>query len=121
MGIKSHARVLDGTAKSILVVEHQGIEIIGDKESAVTNTSVVATLFNKTGLYIISDTDNENTSIVAVINTDGLLSAVKIAGPATMTITKDNAATVNIYIENDVLKVQNLLGVNIDVEVKPYV
>ncbi len=119
--MKVNSKVLDGTGKSLLVVQHEGMEVKGDKYAAIADTVVTSTLFGASGLYLVEDTANEDAAVVAIINTAGTLSAVKVAGSANITITADNASTVNAYVLADVLAVQNLTGDAIDFTVKPYI
>jgi hypothetical protein len=120
MSTKTHARVLNGTGESVFVIEHEGIEVKGATEAGVIDTGVVVTDFAGVGNYIVSDDTTGDGGTISVIETAGTLSTVKLSGPAVITVTKDTASSVNVYIEDGVLKVQNLTGGAIDLTVKPF-
>lgn len=119
--MKHHSKALSSTGKSLLVVEHEGLEVKGDSYESVANSAVQATEFDGVGNYIVEDTTNEDSGIVALINTAGTKTTTKLAGPTVITATKDTASSINVYFENDVINVQNLTGGAIDITVKPYV
>lgn len=118
---KTNSRALDGSGKSLFSVQHEGLEVKGDSYEAIADAVVTSTLFSEEGMYLIKDTTNEDSAIVSIINTAGTLSAIKVGGSVGITITADNASTLNVYVLADVLAVQNLTGGAIDFTIKPYV
>jgi hypothetical protein len=121
MSTKTHAKALDGTGESVFVVEHEGIEVKGASYEALADASVTSTLYSQEGQYLVKDTVNGDSATISIINTGGTLSAVKVNGSTGITITADNALTLNVYVLAGVLAVQNLTGGAIDVVIKPYV
>tara|TARA_R110000744_G_scaffold275082_1_gene388052 strand:+ start:10567 stop:10926 length:360 start_codon:yes stop_codon:yes gene_type:complete len=119
--MKINSRALSSTGKSIEVIQHEGISVKGDSAVDMADTDVVSTEFADAGLYVVTDETTGDSGIVAVINTAGTLSAVKLAGPTVLTIAVDTASSVNAYILAGVLAVQNLTGGVITVNVKAYV
>jgi hypothetical protein len=121
MSTKTNSKALDGSGKSLYAVQHEGLEIKGDSYEAIADAVVTSTLFSQEGNYIVKDTTNGDSATISIINTAGTLSAVKVNGSVGITITADNASTLNVYVLAGVLAVQNLTGGAIDFTVKPYV
>lgn len=119
--MKSNSRALDGSGKSVLEVQHQGLSVGGDSYVSVMDAVVTSTLFSDEGLYLVKDTTNDDSAVVSIINTAGTLSAVKVSGSAGVTITADNASTLNVYILAGVVAVQNLTDGAIDFTIKAIV
>lgn len=69
------------------------------------------------GIVILNDSANGDSALIGIINTGATVSAIKIGGSTGITITKDNASTINAYIEGGVLKVQNSTASEVTVEV----
>jgi len=90
-------------------------EILTIADAAVGATTIAA----KAGKIIVDE--GSNSANIDIINTADTVTTVKENGPALITITKDNASTINIYVENDVVNVQNLTGAEITVTVKAVV
>lgn len=118
---KTNSKALDGTGKSLYEIQHEGVSVKGDLLAATADAAVVSTVYNQEGLYLVKNETDEDSAVVSVINTGGTLSAIKVGGSAGVTITADNATTLNVYVLAGVLAVQNLTGGAIDVTVKPYV
>lgn len=118
MSTLTNSRALDGSGKSIFEVQHVGISVKGDQYEAIADAVVTSTLFSEEGNYLVKDTTNGDSATVSIINTGGTLSAVKVNGSAGITITADNALTLNVYVLAGVLAVQNLTGGAIDFIVK---
>jgi hypothetical protein len=117
---KTNERVIGSSGKSLFSVQHEGLEVNGDTVEAVADAAVISTEFSTEGTYLIKDNTNEDSATVSIINTSGTLSAVKVNGSVGITITADNAATLNVYVLAGVLAVQNLTGGAIDFTVKSY-
>lgn len=92
-------------------------EIIGEV-GTLADEAILVTEFAKTGLYLIDAGDD--TTIVKVKSTGGTIAAELVGVSTNITVTADNADTINVYVADDVVKVQNLLGSEIDVAVKAY-
>ncbi len=118
---KTNSRVIDSSGKSNYVVEHEGLEIKGDGYEDVVDTTVTSTPFDAEGLYLVKDTTNDDSAVISIINTGGTLSAIKVAGSAGVTITEDNATTLNVYVLAGVVAVQNLTTGTINFTVKAIV
>jgi len=118
---KTNSKALDGSGKSLYEVQHEGLEVKGDIYEAVADAVVTSTLFNQEGLYLVKDDTNGDSATISIINTAGTLSAIKVGGSVGVTISVDNATTLNVYVLAGVLAVQNLTTGTIDFTVKPYV
>lgn len=92
-------------------------EIIGEV-GTLADTEILVSKFEKAGLYIVDAGDDS--TIIKVKATGGTVATELIGASTNITVTKDNADTINVYVEDDVVKVQNLLGSEIDVAVKAY-
>tara|TARA_R110002126_G_scaffold57442_1_gene152192 strand:+ start:4125 stop:4484 length:360 start_codon:yes stop_codon:yes gene_type:complete len=119
--MKLNSKALSSSGKSELEIQHEAISVKGDSFVAMADTDVDSSEFAKAGLYVVTDETTEDSSIIAVINTAGTLSAVKLSGPASLTIAVGTALKLNVYILAGVLAVQNLTGGVITVNVKAYV
>ena len=118
---KTNSRVIGDAGESIYVIQHEGLEVGGNRYAAIDDAVVTSTSFTEEGMYLVKDTTNNDSAVISVINTGGTLSAIKVAGSTGITITADNAATLNVYILAGVVAVQNLTGGAIDFTVKAYV
>lgn len=118
---KTNSKALGGSGKSLYEIQHEGLEVRGDIYSSIADAVVTSTLFSQEGTYLVKDTTNGDSATISIINTAGTLSAVKVNGSTGVTITADNATTLNIYVLAGVLAVQNLTGGAIDFTVKSYV
>jgi len=119
--MRTHGKAIDSTGKDLIVIEHEGLEVKGDDYAAVIDTTVTSTPFSNEGLYLVKDTTNEDSAVISIINTAGTLSAIKVAGSTNVTITADNATTLNVYVLAGVVAVQNLTTGTIDFTVKAIV
>jgi len=90
-------------------------QVLTIADAAVGATSIDA----KAGTIIVDE--GSNSANINIINTADTVTTVKENGPALFTITKDTAASINVYIENGVVNVQNLTGAEITVTVKAVV
>jgi hypothetical protein len=121
MATKTHAKNLDQTGRSAFVVEHEVVETKGNVSGTLADAGVFDAGPASTGVVTVEETVNGNSGTFDVINTAGTLSTVKRNGPVLFTHTKDTAASINVYVENGNLQVQNLTGADINVTVKSYV
>lgn len=118
---KTNSKVIGSEGQSNFVIEHEGLEVTGDVYSDVVDTTVTSTPFTDEGLYLVKDTTNDDSAVISIINTGGTLSAIKVSGSTGITITADNAATLNVYVLAGVVAVQNLTTGTIDFTVKAIV
>lgn len=118
--MKTNAKVLDGTGKSLIQIQHLGVELKGEKIVALADSADIVTLLALPGLYIATDETNDNSAVISVINTAGTLTTGTIATPTGIGPTKDVASKMNVYIEGGVITVQNNTGGPIDATVKVY-
>lgn len=118
---KTNSRVIGSAGESLYAIQHEGLEMGGNGYEAVVDTTVTSTPFSEEGLYLVKDTTNNDSAIISIINTAGTLSAIKVSGSTGITITADNAATLNVYVLAGVVAVQNLTTGTIDFTVKAYV
>lgn len=94
------------------------LSIEGDK-GTLADAAVLTTEFAEAGLYLVGTANNS--AMVSVVNTAGTLAAQLQVTNANVTITKGTATKLNVYMEDDVLKVQNLTGASVDATVKAYI
>lgn len=118
---KTNSRALGSSGKSLFVAQHEGLEVKGDISLAVADDAVITTEFTEAGIYIVSDDTTENTAIISVINTAGTLSTVSTAAPTAIGVTQGVDAKMNVYIAGGFITVENKMGGDIDITVKPYV
>jgi hypothetical protein len=121
MSTLTNSVALDQTGNSMFEVQHAGISVKGYQYETVSDAVVTSTPFDQEGNYLVKDTTNGDSATVSIINTGGTLSAVKVNGSTGITITADNASTLNVYVLAGVLAVQNLTGGAIDFTIKPFV
>ena len=118
---KLNSKALSSSGKSVLEVQHEGISVKGDISLELDDTQVFTTDFDSVGMYIITTETVGDGGLFSVIKTAGTLSTSDISTPAIITMVKDTASSLNIYIEDGVVKVQNLTGEAPDVTIKPYI
>jgi len=82
------------------------------------DTEVVETVFDQEGLYLVTDSTNENSAFIKCHLNAGSPVLTKDSGATSITVAKDTAASLNVYFENDVLNIQNLTGGTITVAVR---
>lgn len=89
-------------------------ELLYTGQGATIATTAVDSLDYETlpGLYLFEISDGKTALILVNEAT-----AIKTDGDATITITEDNASTVNIFVDTGVLKVQNLLAGDLSYEI----
>ena len=118
---KTNSKVIGSAGESNYVVEHEGLEIKGNGYTGIADAVVTSTPFTDEGLYLVKDTTNNSSAVIAVIVESGVFSTIKIGGSTDITITADTADSMNVYILGGVVAVQNLMGVEIGFTVKAIV
>ena len=93
------------------------MEIKG-KEGTLADDGVLTTEFGTVGMYLVSVGDDS--AIVAVTSIAGTVATELVTTNANITLVEDTDAKANVYIDSDVLVVQNKLGQSEDVTVKAY-
>ena len=100
--------------------EAVGVKTAGKTETLADDGVLVTAIDNTTGVLLVEDLTNENSAVISVHNAAGTPTPTKVNGAASIAVAKDNADTLNAYYEDGVVKVQNLLGEEIEVNVKAY-
>lgn len=100
--------------------EQQAVKVAGYSETLANAEVLTSDIDEKTGLLLVEDNTNDNGGVVSLHNNGGTATPTKQAGAAAITIAKDTASSVNVYVEDGVVKVQNLTGGAIDLTLKGY-
>lgn len=118
----NHYNVKDQTGVREAQEATQSISTYGVTTEGVVDTGVVVTTIDATaGLVIVSDLTTTDTAIFAIKDVAGTVSTQLLVTQANFTAAKAGAGTINVYIETGVVKVQNLSGGTIDINVKAIV
>lgn len=100
--------------------EAVGILLAGKQATLADAAVAVSELDTTTGIVLVEDTTNGDSAVISVHNAGGTPALGKVAGVAGIAVAKDTASSVNVYIEDGVIKVQNSTGAEIDVVLKAY-
>lgn len=101
--------------------ENQAVKAAGYVSLALANAAILATdIDEKTGLLIVEDSTNEHGAVISVHNNNGTAVLTKLAGNSDVSVAKDTAGDLNVYVENGVINAQNLTGGAIDLTLKAY-
>lgn len=120
--MKYHSVVKSGTGISKAVIEHDSIEVLGVTELAVADAGILTTeIGENAGVVIVKDETTTDSAIFAIVDTAGTVATELIVTNASFNAAKDNASTINCYVEGGVVKVQNNSGGAVDLTVKAFV
>jgi len=98
-----------GTDRAIFKVEKPIEFTLAD---TAIGTSIIS---EKCGTLLVQAGDDSG--VFAIKNTDATVATELLSGSTNITATKDNADTLNVYVEGGVVVVQNLLGSEVTVEI----
>lgn len=95
--------------------------LLAGKTATLADAAVVASAIDATtGILLVEDTTNGNSAVVSVHNAAGTPTLTKVNGVAGIAVAKDTATSINVYIEDGVIKVQNSTGAELDIVIKAY-
>ena len=86
---------------------------------SIANAAIVDTSISDfSGLMILEDVDNGHSAIAQVHKNANAVVISSVTGSAEINDTKDNASTINIYVEGGTIQVQNLSGSAVNVRAR---
>lgn len=118
-----HTKALDASGAEALVPQTQAVSMEGQKEAelAVDGTFIVIAGKYGTGRLVVTDETNSESAVFSLHQASGVPVTAKSYGSAAINATKDNASTINVYVESGEVVVQNKLAASADINVKAYI
>ena len=114
-----NSKTIGASGDKLAEVQTAGASLKGLSISAGA-ADTVATELSGTGLFLVTDSTNEDSAVIAVHAAGGTSTPTKLSGAASIAVAKDTASKLNIYFEGGVLKVQNNLAAEVEVSIKFY-
>lgn len=101
-------------------IQTSGLRMKGFKNTLADAAVAVSASPVESGIIIVEDSTNGKGAVISAHNNAGTLVFTKLAGSNDITIAKDTAGDVNVYVEAGEIKVQNLTGAEAVISVKSY-
>jgi hypothetical protein len=112
---------LGQTGDEYAIVEAIGASMRGETISLETTIIGTPQIQTGTGNLVVTNVTAENSAVISLHLAAGVPVVSKLYGAASITITKDNASTINVYVDAGVIKIQNNLATTAEINVKSYI
>lgn len=117
-----HTKSLGASGAEVLVAQSEAVSMSGQKEEGLAVDAVLEVIASSgTGQLSITDETNGDSAVFSLHQASDASVIAKSYGSALIGDTKDNAATINVYVEGGVVKIQNKLAAAVDINVKAYI
>ena len=116
-----HTKFIDASGAEALVAQTEAISMEGQKETMAVDGVSIIIASQGTGQLVVTDETNSQSAVFNLHQLAGVPVIAKAYGSAAINAAKDNATTVNVYVEAGVVYVQNKTVAEASVNVKAYI
>jgi len=99
----------------------EGVTGKGSSSLALADAAVFTTAIDdNAGMLVVRDKTTTDSTVFLIVDTGGTVATQQLGTNANFNIAKDNAGTINVYVETGVVKIQNNSGGVVDIGVMLY-